>query len=451
MAELGQEPAGRVLSGGRSLLRGSGLSVVIRLSTTVLSFATSVALARMLGADGLGLYATAMALVTVLSLLAEAGLSRLLVREIAGNRHRGDWRAVRGLMRWTTLIAGLSAVAAVAVCVLGLGLFGSALSGQAMVTTLLALVLVPVLALAALRVAVLQGLNHVLLAQLPEGLLRPGLFFFALVGFWLWNPVGITAGSAMGLQVAATAVSFVVGWWLLRRHLPAEAKRAPARMDSRTWLRSVLPLSLVAGVGVLNTHADLLMVSALAGAEPAGLYRVASRGAQLVLLALTAVNLVIAPTLSVLYVRGDMAGLQRLVSSASALVLLAALPLALVLIFGGQWLLGNVFGSSFTEASAVLTILVAGQVINCAVGPVALLANMTGHERETALTVGAALLANMALNLALIPRFGIEGAALATAVTTAGWNLWLNTRLRGLLGIDSSPMGLVLRPLPGGA
>ena len=66
-----------------------------------------------------------------------------------------------------------------------------------------------------------------------------------------------------------------------------------------------------------------------------------------------------------------------------------------------------------------------------------MLLNMTGHERDTALVVGMSAVANIALNLLLIPRLGLEGAAIATALGTLAWNVLLSYFVYKRLGFYS--------------
>jgi O-antigen/teichoic acid export membrane protein len=61
----------------------TGWSFVIKTSSVGFGFFTAVLLARMLGAEGYGIYAYAFALVTLLAMPAKAGLPQLVVRETA--------------------------------------------------------------------------------------------------------------------------------------------------------------------------------------------------------------------------------------------------------------------------------------------------------------------------------------------------------------------------------
>lgn len=60
---------------------------------------------------------------------------------------------------------------------------------------------------------------------------------------------------------------------------------------------------------------------------------------------------------------------------------------------------------------------------------------MTGNEKLVAVCMWSGALFNIALNLILIPKYGIEGAAIATMAGTIIWNVamaWLCVRKTGI-------------------
>jgi O-antigen/teichoic acid export membrane protein len=64
-------------------------------------------------------------------------------------------------------------------------------------------------------------------------------------------------------------------------------------------------------------------------------------------------------------------------------------------------------------------ILAVGMLCRAAVGPAERLLNMLGERKQCAGVYGAAFALNLVLCFALIPYFGIEGAAIATSMALA--------------------------------
>jgi O-antigen/teichoic acid export membrane protein len=124
-----------------------------------------------------------------------------------------------------------------------------------------------------------------------------------------------------------------------------------------------------------------------------------------------------------------------LASISAKMMTLLASPILLAFIFLPGLVL-TIFGSEFRDGSSALTILALGQFVNVATGSVGYILIMTGHERTERNIAASFVLINAILNFILIPRLGIEGAALATATSLALRNLtaYFVLRYKRLIG-----------------
>ncbi len=398
-------PAGRRLAGD-----AVGIAA-LRVIAEALHFATSVVLARVAGIASYGAYAYAMALVTLLVIPAMGGLPALTLRETAAYRARGQWGLMRGLWRFTATAVLLVSLGMIAVTLLGVRVWSSRPPVAEVV--LVGLPLVPFMALNALRVARLRGLHHILLGQMPEQLLAPTVFL-ALI-FVASARGGLGPATLMLCQVLAVSVALVVGAFLLRRMSPAALQRAVPAYDPGRWVRAAIPLLLVDGAQRLAHELGIVVVGSLMGAEAAGVFRVAMRGADVVAFGLIAMGTVVGPTLASAHAVGDHARLERVARGAARAALLWALPVAAVLTVAGGPILALVFGPAFASGAPALAVLSLGQVVNASTGPLTVVLAMTGLERGSALGHAGAALVTLGLGLALVPVLGITGAALATA------------------------------------
>jgi O-antigen/teichoic acid export membrane protein len=402
----------------------------------------SVLLARLMGAEDYGIYATAMAITLVLTVPASLGLPTLVLRLLASYRVHQQWELMRGLLRsGTQMVLALSLlIASTAGFVIWLS--AEHLGPAKTSTFALALALLPLFVLSAIRSAALRGLHHVLLGQFPESVVMPLVFLAAISLWWIILAGGsLSPQAATGARILATAVAFLIGILLLLWRLPVSVRHATSRYEFVAWRRSALPLLFLYGMGVITAQTDVLMLAALSGSDSAGIYQAATRGAELVAFSLVIVNVAIQPTISRLYSSGQMMRLQRVATLSARGALAAALPLALVMILFGEPLMASVFGEEFARGAAALAILAAAQVINAATGSVNDLLNMTGHERDTALGMAIGAAANIALNFLLIPIWDMAGAATATALSLILWNLWLVVSVRRRLGLTSTAFG----------
>lgn len=415
------------------MLRAAGASLALPAGALALTLLSTLLLTRSLGPAAFGLFALALGWVKALAVPASLGLERIVVREVARSKVHADWTALRGVLGWAArlLLGAASAVALAAAAAFWLAVPDPA----ALPVLWLAMALLPLLALIRLCQFALMGLQRPLLAQLPESLVLPSLFLVLLAGFGQFGP--LSASRAIGLQLAAGAAAALLAAALLHRALPDAVRRAASGGARPSWARSLLPMTLLTGAAAVSAQVPILMLGAMRGPEAAGLMAVTKSLSDLAAVPTIALGTILAPLLGRLWAEGDAAGLQRALTLFARKVSLAALPLILALILFRQPLLG-LFGASFASGAGALLILCLGQAASALAGSNGLLLTMAGHERTVATVSVACLLANVGTCAALIPWFGLEGAAAASAGALLVWNLWLAICSRKLLGVRPS-------------
>ncbi len=420
-------------------------SFLLKAVNALLGFSATVLLARLLGAQGYGIYAYALSLITLLALPVDAGLPKLLIRETAQGLAQGLPELVRGAWQWSGRVVALLSLVVIGVGGPLLVSWQGGLTTPSGQTMAWALVLVPLMALGNLRGAALRGLKRVVLGQLPEFALRPGFFLLLVGGLALWNPNALSPPTAMMLRSAASLLAFLVGAWLLWIHTPDAIRHAQPTVQTREWLASSLMFALLAGFGVLNRHISTVLLGLFTAPEAVGRFRVAVQVSTLAAFGLQAVNAVVEPRFAEFWVRGEKARLQRLVTRSARVVLLFNAFVTGMFLLAGKPFFHVVFGQEFDASYGPLLILLVGQTVNSAVGSVGQLLNMTGHEQDVVKTMTLAVPLNIFLCLVLIPSWAIQGAAIANAVSMIFWNVLLWWRVRQRLGIISLAFHLPLR------
>lgn len=427
------------------MLKASVGSVLLKLTSAALVLGLTVLLARSLGPAGYGLYAYIYALVWLLFVPVALGLPMLVVRETAAARAKSEWGVIRGLWQWTMRMAvGASLATAGLALLIGLMLSGR-LDSDPSSTLMWAVVMGALMALTNLTGAALRGLSHTLQGQVPDFIVRYGvaLALCAIAAGVLGD--AFSADLAMALHALAAAVALGIGLTMLARQCPAEITRAAGQTRGRAWLGSVIPLAMVSGTFVMHQQTDLIILGLFVDDAEVGIYRVAVQTAAFVALGLHAVNLVAAPQFARLHALGETRQLQRLVTNTARIILVLTVLAAAALITAGEPVIRLAFGTDYTAAIDIILILAVGQLFNAGFGSVVFLLNMTGRERLVVRALAIALTLNIGLNFALIPPFGSQGAASATAITLALWNILLWRTVRRELGIDSTAYGAPLR------
>jgi len=407
----------------------------------VLAFGVDLVLTRTLGLEQYGLFAVGISAVTLLLVVGNLGVNSALVKVIPAEGVHAAPGRVRGVISWGGRVMFIGGVVTGAL----LAAFALMLprgSGLRPVLLVLALFL-PVQALSVQRQSVLLAFKHPLLSLFPEQVVRGVVFLALLAAAILLVGEGDAVGAAWMYGGGILVGLFVADRWQ-RRRVPEDVRRSAPEFQSAVWWGLALPLCWHKAMRVLNARADPLLLGWLYDADGAALFAISDRLAAPLLFGMTAVAAVLAPHVSELVAARRPEKLQALLRRCAGGLVLYALPMALVLVLGGRWLLG-LFGPGFEAGYPVLCLLVAGRTLTCLLGCVGILLTMSGHERQAAKIVTACAALKVALSLALIPVAGAVGAAVATLVTLVVMGAWMTVVVRRELGVDPSTLAL-LRP-----
>lgn len=401
---------------GRETVHGAIGMLSLRIAQVGLEFSCGLLLARLLGATGYGVYAVVIGWVGLLGIPAAVGLDRLVVREIARFRVAAEWSLLRGILRRGNQIVILSSIATALAGLICVRALGADLHSDMALALQLGMAVVPLVAVARVRQAALQGLGRVAWGQVPEALVQPLSLLALTCAAFLVPATARNGTSTVMLHIAAAALGCAVGIVLLRHSTPIEVNRAEPEFRTRAWLSGAMLFLWIIGMNVVVSYCDVVMLGLIAGPQPAGVYRVASQMAAFVALPLTAVSMAFAPTIAGLYASGDIITLQRKATAWAFAILGCALPVAAVLLLFGLSLL-RLFGPEFEVGYAALAILTAGYLLNAAMGTSGYLLIMTRHERAAAVTFTCGAAINLLGNAVLIPFWGVNGAAAATSMS----------------------------------
>jgi capsular exopolysaccharide synthesis family protein len=401
------------------LARGGGLNLIGAVCNQLAGLGITLLIARELGRAQLGRYAQAYALMALLGLLSLSGLRTAMLRFVAVHRADRDPGAVRGVVRLgIALSTGASLLLATGLYLAAPWLVGVAFDDERLVVALRFVALtLPAVTLTDIALAATQGFRtmkpYALIGLMFEPLARLGLTALLLSR-------GLGLRGAMAALAISSAMAAVLAVVALYRLLGAPT------MPTRYRLRELFRFSMVSWVASLATSglvwADTILLGIFRPSAEVGVYNVATRLVTLATFVMPAINTSFGPRIADLYHRGQTASLRRAYAAATSWILRLSLPAFVALAVFPRDLLA-LFGRGFQVGAAVTIILAAGKLIDAGTGPCALMLNMSGRPLWNMIDNIAVLVLNIALNLVLIPRFGIVGSAVAWAISLGVVNL----------------------------
>ncbi|MGI4880064.1 MAG: MATE family efflux transporter [Janthinobacterium lividum] len=403
----------------------------------IASFALNWLIARHFGAAGSGHFGIAITTLTITSYFVLIGFDTILVRTVAGDLHQHKTAEARGAVVAITRTIAITAPIVAIILFLLRGPLANQVLHQPLLAEMLGIMLWAVVPLTLQRIAsaALRASGSVLQSQFIDGPVGTTLAALLLGGAILTGLANSMLVPA-ALYLIGVIVSCVVGWLSFRT-------------VSHGWPRAIMPAVLplaIAGLPILasnlsNVFTEWYTTVSLGAHWPAavvGQYRAAWQFVALAGLVQLAMDSILGPRVAAAARAGDTEQIGRIARRAILLVLALASPLfALIFIFPGFLL--HIFGPQFVPAARALQILGIGQLARLAFGPLGLILVMTGHQRWTLAYAAVAVVLCILLCIVLIPRYGVEGAAMATTLTVVLRNIGAAVVVQLVLRINLLP------------
>lgn len=423
--------------------------ISIRFIGTLIGLGSNLIFARLLGAELLGVYVLASTTVLFASLLASFGLGYMLVRFVPIALSERDESGAAGIF-------ALSVRTALTTSLLG-GLAILLLRGFIAGTMFKEPLLVSILPIAAVTVVphtfvVLLGPTLRALKKLTfEGFSTEIVYKVALIGgFLAFFAFGLRLRGLMMAFAAANAITALAMLSLVNRTSPRLLR--PPR--SVPWTRRELFVfsGMMFSVAVMNYImgiTDRFMLGILGSSENVGIYNIAFLISNILATVTMAFNNIFSPIISELYHGRRRSELRALFQSLTRTIIMIVTPAYLWLLAFGDDLLA-VFGNDFVEGYPSLVVLGLAALLSCAVGSVSMILAMTGHQKYNVLNTVTVTVLNILLNVFLIPRYGILGAAVATGISLTLVNVVRMLQVRRLLDLVPYTRAYV-KPVAAGA
>ncbi|MBB5574152.1 O-antigen/teichoic acid export membrane protein [Rhizobium paranaense] len=409
------------------------VAFAIRIAGAALAFVSQIVLARMMGRFEYGVFVFVWVLMILFGNLACLGFPTAIIRFLPQYDASGDHDAIRGVTatarRFVLAVAGGLALIGMA----ALYAFSGMVENYYVTPIFLGLIAVPMIALGDVLDGTARANHWPVMALSPTFLIRPTLILL----FMLTAILSGAAHSAVTAMAAALAAAFVTVCcqylavtFRLRRHYPD----GPKTIEFSAWFAVAFPVFLVEGVGYLLTNSDVVVVGIYLDPAEVAVYFAAAKIMALVHFIYFAVKAAIGPRFAAIMAENDREKLAAFATEAARWTFFPALAVGLVVFAAGQFLL-SLFGAAFTEGQVVIAILLAGVLAKALVGPAEVLLLMADRQMLCVYLYAAALIANIGLNVALIPHFGIEGAAIAAASAMMVEAVLLHIAVRRAFGI----------------
>jgi len=198
-----------------------------------------------------------------------------------------------------------------------------------------------------------------------------------------------------------------------------------------------LPLMLVDMMYEVMGWADTILIGFFSTEEAVGFYNAARPIGAFVSIGLTVSHFIYSPLVAELYAQEKFRENEIIFNVLTKWVCAMAFPIAMIFIIFPEAVLVTFFGGEYVVAAIPLQIIAVVYFINNLMGPNGATLTAYGKTKFLMYATSLAAVLNIILNILMIPRFGIIGAAYATGVSIIGVNLIRVFKLNSIASIHS--------------
>jgi len=223
-------------------------------------------------------------------------------------------------------------------------------------------------------------------------------------------------------QIIAHTVIVMYGVIYLFKNKLIKAPFVLSRVEINSFMRYSLFVFFTGIIAILLFRTDIAMIGYFRSAKAVGVYRVVVKLTMYIVFLNSNINIMLGPEISALASKNKHDEIVKVyILITRWVVIFGAFVFAFILISPTNIL--SIFGPDFVIGIKAIIIMAVGRIISLSFGPVALLNSMMNHPKSNLISNIFVLTFNIILNLILIPKYGITGAAIATATSSVLANI----------------------------
>ncbi len=379
--------------------RQSLISLASNLGLTVVGFGATMYFAHALGAAVYGIFSLFLAYYGILNLIGDGGFGGAAVKRISEGKEQNAYFTAFFFLRVVLLVASVAVVLILSNHLTTEG------TTEMIPWLILALVIGAFLGVTANGV---YGKGMVGINQTAGFLNNVVKVIIQILAVFLGYGVAGLIGGFIAGMIAGGFFSLYFLRFRLTRFTTAHLKNL---FTFSFWI------FLASSGATVFSYADTVLIGYFMTDTNVGVYRIAFQFTAAATFTTMALHTTLYPKISRWSTDDSLDRITISLSRAFTYSFFLAVPVAV-----GGWVLGDrllyfLYGASFAEGSRALAILLLVQIVNVFVYLQVMYLNAINRPRESFYASGAAGIANILLDIILIPLFGIEGAAIATLVT----------------------------------
>jgi len=424
------------------LIKGSGVAFVLKILGIICGYIFTLLVTRTLGAESWGIFSLCLVVLQIASVIGRLGMDTALLRFTAEYAAKGEIGILKEIYKKALiLVVPFSIFVAVSVYFLSPILSAKAFHKPYLTPyfKIISLAIVPFVLLW-IHSEGIRGLKKIKESQLLQqtAVFGAAIIFFGAGLFCVRSDFLPLISYSMSILVFSVVSILLWCKYLASFLSPSVLSSSFSTFNTasafyipscKSLLSVSVPMLLSNSLMLVMSWADIVMLGIFRSAQEVGIYNVVLRISILASISLVAINTIAAPKFAELWGKRNVKALVRVAQQSTRLMFWISFPVLFLFLFFPKFILG-MFGEDFKIGAMALMILTVGQFVNVVAGSVGYVLMMTGYQQFHQKIILIGTLCNVFLNYILIPRYGIVGAAIASAMSVTFWNLIFTIKVK---------------------
>lgn len=423
---------------------GGGISFIGKIFEYATRLIFSIVVARAIGVEEYGLYVLALTVAPIASMVALLGLQTGVVHFLSKAISEKDDQRIWGIIQVCAGIPGFLSIL--------LGIVFQFLAEPIAILGFHEPKLVPLFRVASLSIP-LEALGFIVYqiiisykkpkySVLSNNIVMP-LAKLILAAIFL--VLGMRVFGVVLAHVIGSAIGLSLMIYYLNSVFPLRRPLQPATRQPGLILRYSLPVHLGWVLNTVRGTLETLVLGLVGLTAGIGVFSIAQRVSVLGSLLFNAMGSISTPIFAGYYHQREMGLMKNIYQTTTKWIVMFNFPLFLTFLLFGKNIL-SIFGSDFSSGATGLIILAIGNLFYTGTGLGATILDMTNHTKVNGMNSAIMIIITITNDLLLIPRWGVIGAATASALSTVIVNIVCLIEVLVLLKMQPYERG-ILKPI----
>lgn len=418
------------------LIKGASSTFLLKIVGLLVGYGLAIFITNKFGAFVFGQYVTALLIVEILSIISRLGIDTVLVRFISRYVHKGASSLINQLFFKSIALVTLSAVVFTLLLLFFSDYIANFMNLDEEYLLIVSFSFIP-LVLFHMNTQAIRGLKQMMSFSFLNNVAITLFTFILMVVLVAFSTSEKLPIYAYVMSVFVMTISSYFLWFFHRAKIvDSKQNNSESELSAKALFKVSIPLLLGQSMMLIMGKVDLFMLANMTSSDKVGIYNIALKLSMLAYMGLMAVNSIAAPKFSEIHSSGDIDALKKIVQQSTKTIFWVTFPVILLFLIFPDTILG-VFGDEFKLAAMALIILSISKMFSAISGSVGTFLQMVGKQNVFQNILIFTAIINIVLNYTLIPMYGIDGAAFASAISGVIWNVLMIIYIKKNFGFYS--------------